>query len=45
MSFSRKAATEAKTRALKDIEGLDSKDLVYFRTLQSLAFNLLGLST
>ena len=45
MSFSRKAATEAKTRALKDIEGLDSKDLVYFRTLHSLAFTWLGLST
>jgi superfamily I DNA/RNA helicase len=45
MSFSRKAATEAKTRALKDIEGLDSKDLLYFRTLHSLAFSWLGLST
>jgi DNA helicase-2/ATP-dependent DNA helicase PcrA len=45
MSFSRKAATEAKTRALKDIEGLDSKDLLYFRTLHSLAFTWLGLST
>ena len=45
MSFSRKAATEAKTRALKDIEGLDSKDLIYFRTLHSLAFSWLGLST
>ena len=45
MSFSRKAATEAKTRALKNIEGLDSKDLIYFRTLHSLAFSWLGLST
>jgi len=45
MSFSRKAAAEAKTRALKDIEGLDPKDLIYFRTLHSLAFSWLGLST
>tara|TARA_R100000479_G_scaffold102608_1_gene51165 strand:- start:402 stop:1979 length:1578 start_codon:yes stop_codon:yes gene_type:complete len=45
MSFSRKAATEAKTRALKAIEGVDSKDLTYFRTLHSLAFSWLGLST
>ena len=45
MSFSRKAATEAKTRALKVIEEVDSKDFTYFRTLHSLAFSWLGLST
>ena len=45
MSFSRKAATEAKTRALKAIEEVDSKDFTYFRTLHSLAFSWLGLST
>ena len=44
MSFSKKAATEAKTRALRDLD-LDSKDMLYFRTLHSLAFGWLGLST
>ena len=44
MSFSKKAATEAKARALRDLD-LDSKDMIYFRTLHSLAFSWLGLST
>ena len=44
MSFSKKAATEAKTRALRDLD-LDPKDMLYFRTLHSLAFAWLGLST
>ena len=44
MSFSRKAATEARTRAVKDLN-LESKELIHFRTLHSLAFSWLGLST
>jgi len=44
MSFSRKAATEAKTRTAKDLN-LTSNDMIYFRTLHSLAFSWLGLST
>ena len=44
MSFSRKAATEAKERASKTLD-LNLKDMVYFRTLHSLAFSWLGLST
>ena len=44
MSFSRKAATEAKERASKILD-LNPKDMVYFRTLHSLAFSWLGLST
>ena len=43
-SFSKKAATEARDRAFLDLE-LDSKNLEYFRTLHSLAFKWLGLST
>ena len=43
MSFSKKAATEAKARALRDLD-LDPKDMTYFRTLHSLAFSWLGLS-
>ena len=44
MSFSRKAATEAKTRALRDLN-LDPNEMIFFRTLHSLAFGWLGLST
>ena len=44
MSFSRKAATEARERASRDLN-LDYKDMIYFRTLHSLAFSWLGLST
>ena len=44
MSFSRKAATEARDRASKVLD-LNPKDMNYFRTLHSLAFSWLGLST
>ena len=43
-SFSKKAATEARDRASVEL-GLDTKDMVYFRTLHSLAFQWLGLTT
>lgn len=42
VSFSKKAAEEAKTRALEKF-GLDSKYFTNFRTLHSMAFNFLGL--
>jgi superfamily I DNA/RNA helicase len=42
MSFSRKSATEARDRAVAEL-GLDTKQMVYFRTLHSLAFSWLGL--
>jgi len=45
LAFTRKAAREAKERACKRF-GLDAKqDLPYFRTLHSLAFRLVGLTT
>jgi superfamily I DNA/RNA helicase len=44
MSFSRKAATEARDRAVAEL-GLDTKQMLYFRTLHSLAFTWLGLDT
>ena len=44
MSFSRKAATEARDRAAIEL-GLDTKQMIYFRTLHSLAFTWLGLDT
>ena len=44
MSFSRKAAEEARTRAVASLE-IDYKDMLFFRTLHSLAFSWLGLST
>ena len=44
MSFSRKAATEARDRAAIEL-GLDIKQMLYFRTLHSLAFTWLGLDT
>ena len=44
MSFSRKAATEARDRAAIEL-GLDTKQMLYFRTLHSLAFTWLGLDT
>ena len=44
MSFSRKAAEEARTRAVASLE-IDYKDMLFFRTLHSLAFTWLGLST
>ena len=42
MSFSKKAAEEAKTRAIAELN-VDHKDLVWFRTLHSLAFSWLGM--
>jgi superfamily I DNA/RNA helicase len=42
MSFSKKAAEEAKTRALAELS-LGPKDLMWFRTLHSLAFSWLGM--
>jgi len=45
LAFTRKAAREAKERACRRF-GLDAKqDLPYFRTLHSLAFRLVGLTT
>ena len=44
VSFSKKAATEAKDRAVEKF-GIDPKHLTHFRTLHSLAFQYLGLST
>ena len=44
MSFSRKAATEARDRSAIEL-GLDIKQMLYFRTLHSLAFTWLGLDT
>jgi len=45
LAFTRKAASEAKERACRRF-GLDAKeDLPYFRTLHSLAFRLVGLTT
>ena len=44
MSFSRKAATEARERAASALK-LDQKEMMFFRTLHSLAFSWLGLST
>ena len=43
-SFSRKAAEEARDRAARNL-GLDVKQMHHFRTLHSLAFRQLGLST
>ena len=42
MSFSRKAAEEAKTRAVAELN-ISYKDLPWFRTLHSLAFSWLGM--
>ena len=42
MSFSKKAATEARDRAIKKLQ-VNVKDLVWFRTLHSMAFQQLGL--
>ena len=42
MSFSRKAANEAKDRAISELN-LNSDQMIYFRTLHSLAFTWLGL--
>jgi len=44
MSFSRKAANEAKDRAGLELN-LDLKQMIYFRTLHSLAFSWLGLDS
>lgn len=44
VSFSKKAAEEARTRAASEL-GLDIKSMPYFRTLHSLAFHQLNLST
>ena len=44
VSFSRKAAEEAKTRTIEKLNIKDDK-LVWFRTLHSLAFQWLGIST
>tara|TARA_B100000902_G_scaffold394416_1_gene450718 strand:- start:4172 stop:5686 length:1515 start_codon:yes stop_codon:yes gene_type:complete len=42
MSFSKKAAEEAKQRALAELP-VDEQSLLWFRTLHSLAFNWLGM--
>ena len=42
-AFTRKAANEARDRFLTDNVGLTKKDLPYFQTLHSFAFNQLGL--
>ena len=42
-AFTRKAAREARDRYLKDETHLTKKDIQYFQTLHSLAFNTLGL--
>ena len=42
-SFTKKAATEAKTRAIEKFKTYDEADFPYFRTLHSLAFGLLRL--
>ena len=44
VSFSKKAATEAKDRAVEKF-GIDPKHLTHFRTLHSLAFQYLGLNS
>ena len=43
VSFSRKAAEEAKTRTIEKL-GINEDSLVWFRTLHSLAFQWLGIS-
>lgn len=43
LTFSKKAAEEAKHRASEDLS-LDPEDLVWFRTIHSMVFRLLGLS-
>ena len=42
-AFTRKAAYEARDRFLKEFPNLNKKDLKYFQTLHSFAFNYLGL--
>ncbi len=44
MSFSRKSATEARDRAVAELS-LDMNQMLYFRTLHSLAFSWLGLDS
>jgi len=44
VSFSRKAAEEAKNRASEKL-GLEGDQMPWFRTLHSLAFQCLGLTT
>ena len=44
MSFSRKAASEAKERATAELN-LNTDQMIYFRTLHSLAFTWLGLES
>ena len=44
MSFSRKAANEAKDRAISELN-LNTDQMIYFRTLHSLAFSWLGLDS
>ena len=43
-SFSKKAATEAATRAAQKFELSPEHDLVYFRTIHSLCFKLLSMT-
>lgn len=43
-AFTRKAANEAKDRAFTRFEQLQKSDLVFFRTLHSLAYSRLGVS-
>ena len=42
-AFTTKAADEAKNRMLDYHTALEQKDIPYFKTLHSLAFNVLGL--
>tara|TARA_X000001382_G_scaffold26927_1_gene17340 strand:+ start:268 stop:1782 length:1515 start_codon:yes stop_codon:yes gene_type:complete len=44
MSFSRKAVNEAKDRAISELN-LNTDQMIYFRTLHSLAFSWLGLDS
>ena len=43
MSFSKKAAEEARERAAQSL-GIDDQQMIWFRTLHSFAFNVLGMS-
>ena len=44
VSFSKKAAEEARTRAAA-VLGMDPKQMVWFRTLHSMAFQFSGMNT
>jgi superfamily I DNA/RNA helicase len=44
MSFSKKAAEEARERAAQSL-GIDDQQMIWFRTLHSFAFNVLGMNS